>query len=413
MDLDPLTRHALIRALTAFAAVLVIGTTGVFAVGALREQGQVQPSGSVTPSSSVSPAAGPETETWLTWVPGGLPDAFGSQLSIVPAVGDVSVATADVAWMTGSVDGSGVAVDTPTSPYMIPIDATGVDPAYASFIPEPERRLVADLQLGEGILSQSEANLRGLGEGATLTFETGQIVAITGILPDHLMGSYELLTTRTTAETIGVTHERYVLFHLKPNASAVATRLASLFLPYIPPDHPYGVAEVRAPGETRYLRANDRELPPVLLKQRFGEFTAYPGPEAGGQWRIDPAWIDAHILTRKLPVLGETTCHEKALDYLEGVMAQLVEDGDEDLITQGGGCYEPLASVDDPSGPFTARPFGAVIDLNEDVNDPGEEPVQDPTLIKLMYRGGFSWGGRDLYPLGMRFRYVHRPSRAD
>ena len=44
---------------------------------------------------------------------------------------------------------------------MIPMEVTGVDPTFAAFIPEPERQLVQNLRPGEGILSESEANLRG------------------------------------------------------------------------------------------------------------------------------------------------------------------------------------------------------------------------------------------------------------
>ncbi|MEX0983948.1 MAG: hypothetical protein WD096_02740 [Actinomycetota bacterium] len=409
--MDDLTRRALLRALGAFVAVLAIGSAGVLSVGVLRSGGAGVSTVSPTPSGSAGPTPDPRSETWLTWIPGGLPEQFGPQLTTVPAVGDVTVATADIAWMTGSVDAAGVPVDQPLEPYMIPIDTTGFEPAFASFIPQPERRLVSDLQPAEGILSETAANLRGLGEGATLTFDTGQILTIAGTLPDHLMGGYELLVTRTTGETIGVTHERYVLFHLKPNASANPERMASLFLPYIPADHPFDVAQVRAPGDTRYLRANDRELPPADLKVRFGEFTAYPDPATPGALVIDPVWIDDRIATATVPVLGEITCHEKVIRYLTNVMQQLEADQKTDLITDVGACYEPIASPDDPSGPFTGRAFGTVIDLNEALNEAGETPEQEFALRRFMYRGGFGWGGRDAYPQGSRFRYDHRPER--
>jgi hypothetical protein len=244
-----------------------------------------------------------------------------------------------------------------------------------------------------------------------MTFDTGVIVTVAGTLPDHMMGGYELLVTRTTGVRIGVERERYALFHLKPNAVVQPDRLASLFLPYVPPRSPYGVVEVRAPGETRYLRANDHELPPALLKARFDEFTAYPDPNEPGALTIDPVWIEEHITTEDVPVFGTLTCHRKVLGYLRQVVEELPPGEVEELVRQVGACFEPLASPDDPSGPLTARPFGAVIDLNAATNRPGEPPDQPFPLLRAMYRGGFGWGGRDAYPQGSRFRYVHAPQR--
>ena len=227
------------------------------------------------------------------------------------------------------------------------------------------------------------------------------------------MGGYELLVTRTTGEMIGVRTERYVLFHLRRNAAGTPTRLARLFLPYITEEHPYYAAEVRAPGETRYLRANDRELPPALLKARFGEFTAYPNPADPDGLRIDPAWTEERIVTEKIPVFGEVTCHQRVLGYLTKIADELLADEAGRDVSDVGPCFEPFASAEDPSGPLTARPFGAMIDLNEQENDPGETPSQETVVLREMYRGGFGWGGRDAYPQGSRFRYVHPPKRAD
>ena len=156
--------------------------------------------------------------------------------------------------------------------------STRVEPGFASFLPQPERRLVAGLDPRQGILSESAAKLRHLGVGSTLTFSTGNDVTIVGTLPDVLMGSYELLVDRATARGIGVTHERYILFQVRPAAHPTAPELAQRFVPYLPIDVPYPVVEVRAPGETKYLRANDREAPPIVLKERFGEFQAQPDP---------------------------------------------------------------------------------------------------------------------------------------
>src|SRR5207249_2008750 len=133
----------------------------------------------------------------------------------------------------------------PVAPYMIPIDTTGVEPGFASFLPQPERRLVAGLNPRQGILSESAAKLRHLGVGSTLTFSTGDDVTIVGTLPDVLMGGYELLVDRATAAGIGVTHERYILFQVRPAAHPTALQLAQRFVPYLPIDVAYPMVEVR------------------------------------------------------------------------------------------------------------------------------------------------------------------------
>lgn len=412
--MNDLTRRALLRAVAAFTTVFVVGTLAVFAVGRVTGGEPGAAASSSTPSSPSEPAGPVTPEAWLAWVPGGLPDGFGPSLTTVPLVATSTTATADIAWLTQSLDADGVVVDRPTDPYMIPIDVTGVEPTYASFVPQPERRLVEDLQPGEGILSESEAALRGIGEGAILTFRTPDgatsDIAVVGTLPDVLMGGYELLVTRGTGEDIGVTHERYALFQVRPNAHPDPVELGGQFEPLLPIDAPYPQVEVRAPGEAKYLRANDRELPPVLLKRKFTEFTALPDPADPTALQIDPQWIQDHIASQTLPVLGTVTCHTKALYLLKQAMRQLTADGQAGLITDVGDCFAPVSSVDDPEGPFTARDFGAAISLNPQENQAGEPPTQDPALVKLMYRWGFLWGGKDAYPQGALFRYRRPPT---
>lgn len=400
--MDPVTRGALIRALAAFSVVLVLGSAVVVVAESLRDRGpeEALPTASLSPSSEA-----PLPETWLTWIPSGLPEGFGQQLTVVPAVADVTVATADIAWMSGSTDDAGVPVDAPPAPYLIPIDVTGVEPAFTSFVPMPERSLVAALGPGEGILSETAAKLRGLGQGATMTFTEGD-VAVIGTLPDALMGGYELLMTRPAAERIGVTQERYALFHVRPDSAAEPDRLAALFLPYVPTTFPYADVEVRAPGQARYLRANDRALPPALLKELFGEFTAIPDLAAPGPIAVDPDWVSEHITTRDVDIIGEVTCHPEVLRALQKAMAALTASGDADTVQSIGECYEAVIDPADPDGPLNARAFGAAIDLNPTTNHEGDPPDQPRKLVAALEKVGFGWAGVDAFPRGSLFRWA-------
>jgi len=405
MDFDELTRTALIRGGIAFAVVLVVGSTAVFTSGHLRAGSGGQPSPTPISPTPVQPPATGTPEAWLAWVPGGLPDGFGSSITAIPAIGVTTTATADIAWLTRSSDARDRPVDQPVAPYMIPIDTTGVEPGFASFLPQPERRLVAGLNPRQGILSESAAKLRHLGVGSTLTFSTGDDVTIVGTLPDVLMGGYELLVDRATAAGIGVTHERYILFQVRPAAHPTALQLAQRFVPYLPIDVAYPMVEVRAPGETKYLRANDREAPPIVLKERFGEFEAHPDPTKAGAITIDPAWVQAHVASEDLPLLHTVTCDIAVLDLLRRAMNQLQSTGHASDVSSAGICYDPVADPTDPDGPLTAKAFGAAIQLNRGTNQPGTTPEQPKALIAAMARWGFGWAGRDAYPQGALFRY--------
>jgi hypothetical protein len=414
MSIDDQTRSALIRGVTAFAVVLIVGSAAVYASGRLdRSDGAEIPSPTSAITSPIPTPSVGTPEAWLTWVPGGLPDGFTSEMTTVPAIADATAATADVAWLTSSTNSRGVLVDRPIDPYMIPIDTTGVGPAFASFLQQPERRLVADLAQGDGILSESEAKLRHLDVGSTLTFDTGEDVSIVGTLPDVLMGGYELLVSRSTGEKIGVTHERYALVDVRPYANITSEELAHRLEPYLPLDAPYPYVEVRAPGETKYLRANDRESPPIVLKERFGEFDAYPDPTSAKGLKIDPAWVQTHIESRDLPLLGTVTCNVAALDLLRRAMAQLRDRGKGEDVTAVGSCYDPIAGPSDPNGPLTGFPFGASIELDPGTNPPGSAPEQSPSLVAAMARWGFGWGGRDAFPQGALFRYHARSAARD
>jgi hypothetical protein len=415
MSMDDPTRSALIRGVTAFVVVLSVGSAAVYASGRLdRETGAAPPS----PSPSVTsppPAQGVATpEAWLAWVPGGLPDGFVSQMTTIPAIVDATTATADIAWLTTSTNSRGALVDQPSDPYMIPIDTTGVEqPAFASFLQPPERRLVAGLERGQGVLSESEAKLRHLDVGSTLTFSTGKEISIVGTLPDVLMGGYELLVGRSTGEKIGVTHERYALLDVRPYSHVTSEELARRLEPYLPLDAPYPHVEVRAPGETKYLRANDREAPPLVLKERFGEFTAYPDPQSAKRIKIDRSWLNTHIASEDLPVLGTVQCNNVALDLFRRAMDQLRAKGNGAAVTSVGACWVPIADATDPDGPLTGAPFGASIEIDPGSNPPGSTPEQSPALVAAMARWGFGWAGRDAYQQGALFRYHARSVARD
>jgi hypothetical protein len=401
--MDALERRALIRGLVTFVAVALIGSTVVWLGG--RTDAGSSPRASSTGSTPSVSAPAPTPEAWLAWVPGGLPSGFGDLVSTVPDVTAVTTATADIAWLTASLDANGDGVDQPQPPWMIPMDTTGVDPTFASFLPQPEGQLVQNLQPGEGILSESEANLRGLGTGSTLLFRGGQKVDIIGTLPDALMGAYELLVPRETGLKIGVITERYVLFHVRANASVTADDLIPAFRDLLPVQTPYPAVEVRAPGDTQYLRANDRVMPPLFLKETFEEFQAHPDTSNPGHLVIEPRWVQDHIQSATVPVLGSIVCNAQILPLLKRAIHAIAAAGQTSSITDVGLCYAPVSALHDPSGPLTPADWGVSIQLNASSNPPGEQPTMPKAIVQQMYKVGFGWAGNDAYPQGALFRY--------
>jgi len=106
MTLDDLTRTALIRGATAFAVVLVVGSTAVYTSARLRgdSEGAASPS-PVSPSPAQPPVTG-TPEAWLAWVPGGLPDGFGASIFVSTKLTDAF--EPQILWIQSFKDAGGM-----------------------------------------------------------------------------------------------------------------------------------------------------------------------------------------------------------------------------------------------------------------------------------------------------------------
>jgi hypothetical protein len=409
-----LQRRALIAGVSAFVAVLVSGSVLVSLMDhADADRGAASPStsSSGTPTSP-EPEPGPRVDAYLAWVPGGLPPGYGASVAGLPTVGKIAVVASDTIWMTSSSDADGNLVDEPPSPYMIPIDAAAIDPqAYARFLPPETRAVVGNLEDGQAILGQTSARLRHLGPGGVMRFQGGANVTVIGVLPDELVGAAEVVVTRATGASIGVSQNRYLLFEpsagLQPSDRQFEKRLRAV----IPPGLPYPIVQVRAPGETPYLRAGDETLPQALIKRRFGEWAGTPQSGDSGLLDIDPSWIQEHIVTVTVPVLGRVSCNQKFLPQLRAAMKEIVTDGLESTIHSFDGCFVARFDPSSPSGAISHNAWGAAVDVNADTNRLGSPPVQDARLVAVMQRWGLAWGGDRIVPDGMLFDYATRPIR--
>jgi D-alanyl-D-alanine carboxypeptidase len=399
------------------AGALVVGLVAGAAVTIAVQGGAVEPGrpGTGVPQAGPVEGGAPERpDTFLAWTPNGLPAGFGERVAALEGVANVTVVSEDNTWLVRSTTESGEVVDRPSGPFMIPIDAAAVDPrSFAAFLPPADRAVTVALARGEGVLGTTSAELRGLGPGATLTFETGERIRIAAVLPDELVGAAELMVSRETGRGIGVDTERYLLLQPSTRRPPTSAKLTRRLTPLLPAslDPLYRKVQVRAPGETPYLRQGDAVLPPVLLKSLFGEFAARPVPANPGYLQVDPRWVDEHIVNATVPVLGRVTCNRSLIPQLRGAMQELADEGLGSLIHQFNGCYVPRFVNRVPTASISHHTWGIAFDCNADVNPFGARPDQDPRLVEILRRWGFTWGGDWVVPDGNHFEY-RRPAPA-
>ncbi len=350
-------------------------------------------------------------ETFLAWVPRGLPDGFAARVARRPEIGGITVVAEDNVWLARSWSAAGELVDRPTHPYRIPLDVAAVDPAsFAPFLPPADRATLAAVENGEGILGSTSASVRRLGPGALLELGTGARIRIAAVLPDELVGAAELLVSKDVGRRIGVTRDRYLLIRPVVARSMTSGSLRRAIRPLLPSD--LGVfrkVQVRAPGETPYFRAGDAVLPPVLLKALFGEFAAQPAAGQPGSLEVDPAWIRTHLVTTRVPLLGEVTCHRGILPQLRGAMRELRDAGAVDAIRSFHGCFVPRFISRDPTALLSHHSWGIAFDVNLVGNYYGVTPHQPPALRSTLRRWGFIWGGSFVVPDGNHFEYRRSP----
>jgi len=364
--------------------------------------------GGARSSSTVSSAVtdGRPVSAWLAWMSGGFPSGFRQAADALPGLAETVTVAGDTRWMGESHDADGRIVDHPTTPYEIPIDAFAVDPyRYAPFVPEADRRSVVDaLVAGKAVLGAGSAELRGLGPGGTMTFGD-RVVEVGAVVPDDEVGWSEMLVNRTLGSELGIRDDRYLLALADESMTedAFAQEVAGL----LPAGTPLRTVP---PGGTPYVRVASGVNPPIVMKQEFGEFAAYPRSDDPAYLNMSPLWYDAHIETRRVPLLGEVTCNEALFPALTGALSDVRTAGLGDEIHVYSGCYAARTVARSDTAPPSQHAYGAAIDINAPENPYGGTPTMDPRVVKIFERWGFLWGGDFLIPDGMHFEYGAPPA---
>jgi hypothetical protein len=275
--------------------------------------------------------------------------------------------------------------------------------AYQTFLSPSDRALLPPLERGEAVLGASAVALRHLGPGGTLVFGTVRL-RVAGILPDASIGAHEVFVSRSVAKSLDVKKERYLL--IDPSTKVTRRRLTGQIRRLLPKGLPL---RVRGPGETPFFRQGDAVLPPIRLKELFGEFAAQP--LANGFLRVDKAWVKSHITVAAVPVLGEVQCNRALIPQLRGALAEIEREGLAHLIDRGdyAGCYSSRFLNRNPEAGISHHAWGVALDINVSRNPFGGTPHQDPRIVEIFERWGFTWGGQWLVPDGMHFEFKSFP----
>jgi hypothetical protein len=212
--------------------------------------------------------------------------------------------------------------------------------------------------------------------------------------------------SRTQGERLGIVDDRYLLS--LPAGAMTEARFAAVL------NHLLPITDVRTvpPGGSTYMRIASGVNPPVVMKQVFGEFAAYPQSTDPAFLQMSPLWYDAHIRTRTVPLLGQVTCNQALYEPLIGALRDVEAAGLGAEIHTYSGCYAARTVARSATAPPSQHAYGAAIDINAPENPYGATPTMDPKVVRIFKTWGFLWGGDFLTPDGMHFEYGGPPEQA-
>jgi hypothetical protein len=397
-------RAGLVLAVTGAALVGVV--VGAVAMSRVQDAGSNAPSPSSPGTTTALPPpptapVPPAPAVLLAWTPGVLDPGLLAAASADPNVDAVSVVAAGTVDLVGSRAPGGTVVDETTAGWAIPLEAVAIDPGdHALFVGGPDRVAVAGLGPGQALLGATSAELRRLGPGGTLALSGGGSLTVAGVVSDAAVGGAELAVDRATGSAIGIGTDRYLLVAYGGDRPGLEVRLRSA----LPPDR---AVRFRGAGETPFLRHGDAVLPQVLIKARFGEFARRPAP--GDAFEQDSAWQAQHLVTVDLPIIGTARCHHDIVGALDGALREVVTSNLSGLVDPEGfaGCWNPRSTRGGTG--ISRHAWGVAVDLNAGANPTGLASVQDPRLVAVFARWGFTDGSRWLVPDAGHFEYVSPP----
>lgn len=318
----------------------------------------------------------------LVWAPGGFSEAE------IGRVRDSTRVAAISAVRTGTL----AAASGKRRYKVVPVETMAVDTnAYTTATGRPGRKLATLLPKG-AVMSKTGAKLRRVKSGGKLKLGGNRTLRVSGVVDDALLGGYEVALERTLARRYGIRRAAYLLVRPRGPVDQLRTEIRKLLKG----------RSIRfvTPGDRPFVRGGDGVLPMSQIKARFGEF-ALPSLRTG---RPDPAWTRAHLVTKRVPLLGRVRCHRLVIGDLSKAMADLERQRLGGLVDVGdfrrqGGCWSPRLLRNARGGKLSRHAWGIAVNLK--VNG-------DERLIRTMAQHGFLWGGDFARPDTTHFEWVGR-----
>ena len=172
---------------------------------------------------------------------------------------------------------------------------------------------------GRGVIGTSSAELRRLHVGDRFVFAKGRITGRARSCPDEVVAWREVMVSRDVGRPLGVRHDRFALLRMQgePTEAQLARRIAPSLGPGYRP-------RVRRPGQATFRRQGDSVWPPVLDETRVRGVPGLPGSHgARGYLRMHPSFVNQHLVSRTVPLLGRFTCNERVFPPLIAAMKEL------------------------------------------------------------------------------------------
>lgn len=345
-----------------------------------------------TAPTTQTPTKASPSRLLLAWASGGLPRSAENAVERLPGVRAATTVRAGVDWLEPP---------DPATPGAIPLEVAIVEPReYAAFVAPAMRRTIRSLDTTSAVVARGSPSGR---ESAARLQLTDRTLRVVGSSDEVATNGYEALLAGPTPRSWSRV-DRFILVQLSDHEARrnVERRLQRLL-------RPGQSLRVRAKGETPFLRYGDAVLPQLVIKKTFGEFSAVQ--LENGDLEIDPSWVDTHIRTVDVPLLGKVTCHRALIPQLVDALDEVRAEGLGHTIAPGdyGGCFGPRFIGLEPGGRLSHHSWGIAIDINVSENAFGTKPNLDQRLVAIMERHGFTWGGRWLVPDGMHFEWVRFP----
>ena len=133
----------------------------------------------------------------------------------------------------------------------------------------------------------------------------------------------------------------------------------------------------------------------------------------GGRIAPEQAWVDSHIITKSVPILGQVTCNKYVFPQLEAALKDVVARGLQDEIhpEEYAGCYYPRFIAG--SSKLSNHSFGLALDFNVPGNQRGTVGEMDRGVVAIFKYWGFGWGGDWRYTDPMHFEMVELKNPAN